>query len=236
MKRRLVKIAKWFFGIVLGIFLLISGVLYFFKDEICGIVVTEVNKHLKAKVTVSDVDLTFWSTFPNVSVDFNHVFIPDTYANATKFDTLLYSDRIRLKFNPIDLWNEDYHVEAIEVQPGTVRLKVNEKGEVNYDILKPSEDTTSTKFELKLEQVTFEDVRFAYNNAATQQHYETALHQMELEGNFTEKIFTLHAKSNLKVKKAKSGEVTLISNKEAAFDLGIEVNQETSVFEIPKLS
>jgi hypothetical protein len=233
MKKSLVKIAKWFFGIVLGIFLLISGVLYFFKDEICGIVVTEVNKHLKAKVTVSDVDLTFWSTFPNVSVDFNHVFIPDTYANATKFDTLLYSDRIRLKFNPVDLWNEDYHVEAIEVQPGTVQLKVNQKGEINYDIFKSSEDTTSTKFELKLEQVTFEDVRFAYNNEATQQHYETGLHQMELEGNFTEKIFTLHAKSNLKVKKAKSGQVTLISNKEAAFDLDIEVNQETSVFEIP---
>ena len=233
MKKRLVKIAKWFFGIVLGIFLLISGVLYFFKDEICGIVVAEVNKHLKAKVTVSDVDLTFWSTFPNVSVDFNHVFIPDTYANATKLDTLLYSDRIRMKFNPIDLWNEDYHVEAIEVQPGTVQLKVNEKGEINYDIFKPSKDSTNTKFELKLEQVSFENVRFAYNNKATQQHYETSLHQMLLEGNFTEKLFTLHAKSNLKVNKAKSGEVTLISNKEAAFDLDIEVNQETGVFEIP---
>ena len=46
MKKRFFKIAKWFFGIVLGIFLLISGVLYFFKDEICGIVVSEVNKHL----------------------------------------------------------------------------------------------------------------------------------------------------------------------------------------------
>lgn len=233
MKKRFIKIAKWFFGIVLGIFLLISGVLYFFKDEICGIVVSEVNKHLKAKVTVAEVDLTFWSTFPNVSVDFNQVFIRDSYANASAKDTLLYSDRIRLKFNPVDLWNENYHVEAIEVDPGTVQLKVNQKGEVNYDILKPSEDTTSTKFELKLEHVSFENVRFAYRNKATSQYYSTNLHQMDLEGNFTESIFTLHAKSNLKVRKAKSGQVTLISNKEAALDLNILVNQETGVFEIP---
>lgn len=232
MKKRLLKIVYWFFGIVLGICLLITGGLYFFKDEICGYVVQGVNKHLKAQVSVSEVDLTFWGSFPNLSVDFNDVFIRDSYEKATVRDTLLYSERIRLKFNPVDIWNEDYNVKSIEVEPGTIQLKVDKKGDINYDILKPTEDTTTTKFELKLEDVSIENVRFSYINKATGQTYKTGIHSMDLEGDFTEKQFTLNAKSELKVEKARSGHVTLISNKPVTFDLGIVVDKEKDRFEI----
>lgn len=232
MRKRLLKITYWFFGIVLGICLLITGALYFFKDEICGYVVAGVNKHLKAQVSVSEVDLTFWGSFPNLSVDFNNVFIRDSYDKATVRDTLLYSDRIRLKFNPIDIWNEDYNVKSIEVEPGTVQLKVNRKGEVNYDIFKPSEDSTTTKFELKLEDVSMEKIRFSYVNKLTGQTYRTGIHEMDLTGDFTEKQFTMHATSSINVEKARSGNVTLISNKPVHFDLGILVDKEKDRFEI----
>jgi hypothetical protein len=216
----------------LGICLLITGGLYFFKDEICGYVIEGVNKHLKAQVSVSEVDLTFWGSFPNLSVDFNDVFIRDSYKKATVRDTLLYSERIRLKFNPVDIWNENYNVKSIEVEPGTIQLKVKKNGEVNYDILKSTEDTTTTKFELKLEDVSIQDVRFSYINRATNQTYRTGIHSMDLEGDFTEKQFTLHAKSDLKVDKAQSGHVTLISNRPVKFDLGINIDKEKDRFEI----
>lgn len=233
MKRRLLKIFYWFFGIVAGICLLITGTVYMFKDEICGLVVTEVNKHLKAKVSVQEVDLTFWGSFPNLSVDFNEVFIQDSYSWASKKDTLLYTERIRLKFNPMDIWEENYHVKSIEIEPGTIQLKVNKRGEVNYDILKPSEDTTATNFEMNLEDVSLEQIRFSYKNRATAQQYITQVDHMDLEGDFTEKRFTMHAKSAIHVDKARSGNVTLIANKPAKFDLDILVDQEKDVFEIP---
>lgn len=232
MRKRLLKITYWFFGIVLGICLLITAGLYFFKDEICGYVVAGVNKHLKAQVSVSEVDLTFWGSFPNLSVDFNNVFIRDSYETATVRDTLLYSDRIRLKFNPVDIWNEDYNVKSIEVEPGTIQLKVNRNGEVNYDILKQTQDTATTKFELKLEDVSIEEVRFSYINKLTGQTYKTGINEMSLTGDFTEKQFTLHAKSDVQVRKARSGNVTLISNKPVSFDLGILVDKEKDRFEI----
>ena len=92
---------------------MISGGLYFFKDEICAFVIQEVNQHLKAKVKVQEVDLSFWGSFPNVSVDFNEVFIQDSYKNANEYDTLLYSEKVRLKFNASDIWNEIYDVKEI---------------------------------------------------------------------------------------------------------------------------
>ncbi len=234
MKRRLIKIGIWFFGVLLGIVLLITSGLYFFKDDICGYVITELNQHIKGKVTVSKVDLAFWGSFPNLSVDFNKVFIQDSYKKSTDRDTLLYSNRIRLKFNPIDIWNEDYNVKAIEVSPGSIQLKINDKGENNYDILKESKDTAESKFNFRLENVDLEKMRFSYKNSSSNQYYSTFLNTLELEGAFSEKKFTLHTKSNLFIKQAKSGNITLISNKPAAFDLDLLVNNETAIVNIPK--
>lgn len=234
-KRRLFKIGKWFLGILLSIVLLISGGLYIFKDDIIQLVLDEVNQHLKAKVSVSKVDLTFWGTFPNLSVDFNHVFIQDSYENSTVSDTLLYSDLIRLKFNPMDVWRENYTVKKIDIAPGTIQLKVNSHGEVNYDILKPTEDSvTSENFDFKLEKVSLEEIRFVYNDKSINHRYATDIHEMELAGAFSEKIFTLNATTTLHVNQAKSGQVNLISNKPAKFDIDIAINQNTGTFSIPK--
>ena len=234
MKRRLLKIGIWFFGILLGIFLLISAGLYFFKDEICDYVISEVNQHLKAKVKVAEVDLAFWGSFPNLSVDFNEVFIQDSYTSSTNKDTLLFTDRIRLKFNPMDIWNEKYNVKEIEVSPGTVKLKINSKGENNYDILKESTDTTNSKFKLNLEKVIFEKIRFSFKNKVSDQSYSTFIKDLDLAGAFSDTKFTLKSKSNLHVHHARSGSIALISNRSARFDLSILVNQQTNTFEIPQ--
>lgn len=234
MKKRLVKISAWVVGVLVGIFLLISGGLYFFKDEICAYVITEVNKHLKAKVKVAEVDLTFWGSFPNVSVDFNNVFIQDSYENATERDTLLFTDRIRLEFNASDIWNEVYDVKEIDLFPGTLQLKVNSNGEVNYAILKETSDTTSSNFNLTLEKVNFNDIRFKFENQLSEQYYSTLIEDLELDGAFSEKQYTLHSKSNLFVNYFKSGNVSLINNKSANFDLDLLVNQEKGTVEFPK--
>ena len=79
---------KWIFAPLLSIFLLISGLVFFFKDRICGLVLTEVNTHLNVPLKVSDMDLVFWSSFPNLSVDFEHLFIQESLPNAQVSDTL----------------------------------------------------------------------------------------------------------------------------------------------------
>lgn len=233
MKRFLWKFTKWFFGITVGLCLTISLLLYIFKDDIINYVVGEVNKNLNAKVTVSKIDLTFWATFPNVSLDFENVFIQDALPNATKNDTLLYSDLIRLKFNPIDLWNEKYDVQRAEIHPGTIQLKIDSNGQVNYDILKKSNNSEKSKFKLKLKEVQFDQIEFAYSNQATGQFYRTKVNNLNLSGEFTEKKFTLNAKSDLYINSLKSESVALLTNKPAEFDVQIKVDQEKNTFEIP---
>lgn len=234
MKKRLLRVVKWFFGIILGLILLISGGLYFFKDEITGIFVDEINHHLKAKVAVSEIDIAFWGSFPNLSVDFNNVFIRDSYVGATEYDTLLFSDRIRMKFNPMDLLSENYTVKSIDVSPGTLQLKVNEEGVNNYDILKAKEDSLESEgFDLNLESINFNDFRVSYSNKATDQSYRTHVKTMTLNGALSSSVFSTQASSDLKIIEARSGNVNLIRNQPARLDITVKVNQDSGIVEIP---
>lgn len=234
MKIRIKKWITWFFGMIVGLCLLVSLLIYVFKDEIIGIVVNEVNKSLNAKVHVSKIDLTFWGSFPNLSVDFKNVYIPDAFAEKQGKDTLLYSDLIRLKFNPVDIWNENYAVKKIEIHPGTIQLKIAKNGDVNYNILKPTKTKSDSKFDLKLKKVAFEKINFAYENQLTGQVYQTKVQDLNLEGEFTEKRFTMFVSSDLFIRRIKSESVTLLADKAAKIDIGIEVDQEKNTFNIPK--
>ena len=179
MKIKLIRITKWFFGILFAIIFLISGLIYLFKDRICGLVITEVNQYLTVPVAASSVELTFWGSFPNLSVDFNNVFIQDAYPKSTQRDTLLYTDRIRLKFNPIDLWNKNYHIKAIEISPGALNLKINEKGETNYMIFKASKEKTEEDFNLKYKN-RIDKIKYHYENREYKLPYELALGNVTL--------------------------------------------------------
>jgi len=234
LKKHIFKILKWFAGIFLSLFLLISLALYFFKDDIINVVISEMNAYLKAKVEVSKVDLAFWGSFPSLSVDFDNVFIQDSYEGSSNLDTLLFSKKIRFKFNPMDLMSENYTVNSIEIRDGTLKMKVNEEGIVNYDVFKENNDSTENKaFDVNLEEVLFENFGYAYLNHATNQEYRTLIHEMSLEGAFKSSVFTTNAKADLQIIAARSGEVTLISNQPAKLDIAVNVNKDSSTMVIP---
>ena len=232
-KKKAIKIAKWFFGILVGLFLLISAAIAIFKDDIINYVVASVNKNLNAKVAVAKIDLTFWASFPNLSVDFENVLISDSLNSIVQTDTVLYSELIRLKFNPMDVWAGKYELKKLEIHPGTIQLRIDENGRENYNILKKSEEETESKFNLKLEKVTFEGIRFVYADKTSGQFYTSLVDDLELKGEFNEKEFTLAAKSHVFVNEIKSQQVVFVKNKPVSFDIEIAVNSEKSTFEIP---
>jgi hypothetical protein len=83
------------------------------RDKIVDKVVTELNKNLNTPIKVSSIELTFWGSFPRLSVDFNDLYIRDALEKAKETDTLFFSERVRLKFNPLDLIKKDYKVKKI---------------------------------------------------------------------------------------------------------------------------
>ena len=91
----------------------------------------------------------------------------------------------------------------------------------------------SSAFNFKLENVHLENFRFSYQNQAIQQSYKTHIDELDLKGDFSEKKFVLHAKTTAKINKAKSKNVTLISNKNIQFDLDLIVDQIQNTITFP---
>jgi len=230
---RIFRWSKWIFASLFVLCLLISLSVYLLRDKVIGIVVAEINKNLNTPVKVGNMDLTFWGSFPNLSVDFNEVYVHDAIPEAKQSDTLFYSEKIRLRFNPIDILNKNYKVKKIEVFPGYGHIKHFVDGRSNYDILKPSTDTTSSPFQFTLNELYFEDFRLDYSHFGAAQFHATRLADFRLSGDFTEKVTDLTAESHLEIISAQSGEVKLVQHKTAYFDLKLRIDQENGTVNLP---
>jgi hypothetical protein len=225
---------KWIVIPILSACLLISGFVFFFKDRICGLVLTEVNTYLKVPLHVSDMDLVFWSSFPNLSVDLNQLYIQESFPNAQASDTLFYTEQARLTFNPWDIYQGKYHVKQIRVNPGKLVIRYDAQGKENFDVLKPSQSKTKANFNVSLKEVKIRGLRCVYDNASSKQYLSTTFINTRIKGDFSADAFVTTAIGKMKLGRLKSGEITLLRNKNAEFDLALDVNQLKGLFSLKK--
>lgn len=223
---------KWILIPLLSICLLISGLVFFFKERICGLVLTEVNTHLNVPLNVSEMDLVFWSSFPNLSVDFEHLFIQESLPNAQVSDTLFYTDQLRLTFNPWDIYQGKYHVKRVKVSPGKLSIRYDARGKENFDIFKPSPSNTKTDFNLSLKEVKIDGLRFIYDNVSSKQYLSSTFEDARIKGDFSSDAFVAKAMGKMKLGRLKSGEITLLRNKNTAFNFALDVNQLTGIYSL----
>jgi len=226
------KILKWTLGIVMALFLVISLLIFLNKDRIIAVVLQEVNSNLKAPVHIHNVDITFWKTFPNISVDFEEVFMRDATARATDKDTLLNAALIRLKFNPFDIWAGNYDVKGITVENGALNLKIDRQGKTNYDIFKARAETTDKPVSFQLKKVFMDQMKFGYFNQLTDQTYRFLANNTILKGNFNEDVFDIQTEAELNILEFTSGQVTLIKNQPAKLDVAIRVDKTDDFVEL----
>jgi len=232
-KKLFLKIILWTTSSITALVILFSIGLYVFKDELIQAILQKANEHLKTKVKIEKVDVSFWSSFPNLSVDFHNIFIQDSYYNSTEKDTLFYSEKIRLRFNPIDIYKENYRLKRIDISPGTLHIKIDSAEITNYDIFLPTSDTSSTAIDFDLQRITIDNVLFSFDDQTTNYFYKSLFASTELKGNFAQQLFTLHAKSTLHVHDLKKGKVSFLSEKEAEINLNLQIDQNQKTIKIP---
>lgn len=234
MWRKLRKISLWAGGIIVGLMLLISALLIIFKDTIKDYALEEVNKHLNKRVHIGYIDVGIWETFPSLSLEFEDVLVHSKFGDKQTGDTALFSKKIRLRFNPGDFISGNYTVNQIDIEDAVFNMKIKEDGLVNYDFLKPTEDTSSTSFDFSLERINISNTRYSYINDATGQNYKTRVANVTLDGQFTEQVFTLNATSDFWIDHIKNKSIQLVSNKEASCDISLLIDQNQDIFEIKK--
>ena len=224
------KLVFWLFFVALFIITTITIFLKIYEDDIEQYAVEEINKYLDVKVDVQDINLTFLSNFPYVSLDFQKIIIHDNYETIKSEDTLFYAKNLYLNFNLLDIYNGNYKVKRISATQAVLKIKTAKNGEVNYNIVKPSEDSSNSKFNFAIKRFKLNNFKFEYANIATKQFYILDIDNGKISGDFSESKYNLIAESDLYINQLKTNSFTLISEKNASLNLALAINTNTKEY------
>lgn len=198
-KKSLVKrIFKWTGITFLVLLILVIAAPFIFKDKLVQLVKDEANKSLNAKVDFGDFDLTLFSSFPDFRFKIQHVSV----INVEPFngDTLAYIKELSFDLNIKSVISGDkYQINSLVIDEPIINGIVMEDGKANWDIAKPSVDTTAatptdtsaTKFAMKLKSLEIKHANIKYNDM--QGNMLAVLKDMNytLSGDFTQDNFTM---------------------------------------------
>lgn len=237
MWRKLRKITIWTLSIFVGIVLTLAFVIWLMQDKIKAYAIDYLNQHLKTELKVAELNVTFLSTFPKVTLHFNQVTILDPPGLQSYRDTLLSARNIYLKFNLWDVLASEYKPHQLDVYDAHLRAFINEEGKENYDIVKPQPTTEKkSKLELDLKKVKLYNTRLTYHNAHGNQRYKFKTQELELNGKITDAQFDLKTRGDLKIIGLYNKNLAMFKNQDSELDLTLGVNTQKNTIEFKNSS
>jgi hypothetical protein len=172
-KKSLVRrILKWT-GISFLLLLILLIILPFvFREKIKDLAIKEANKMLKADLALGKFDLTFISTFPNMTLVFEDL----SLTGRDEFEGVKLVDIGRFEAN-LGFWSvirgDEIEISSIALIDPKFDVRVLEDGTANYDIVKseteikeefPDEDIESTPFNLTLSHYEIVNAHIRYDD------------------------------------------------------------------------
>lgn len=236
-KKSLIKrILKWT-GITFLV--LIVGVIaapFIFKDKLVQLVKDQANQNLNAKVDFGAFDLTLFSSFPDFRFKIQNVSVINVEPFAG--DTLAYIKQLSFDLNIKSVISGGpYQINSVTIDDSKINAVVMHDGKANWDIAKPSTDTTKavaasepTKFNVKLKSLKINHSDITYNDM--QGNMSAALKDLNytLSGDFTQDNFVLSNLLEIAETTVNSGGVGYLTKAKVGFKADIDMNMPNMKF------
>ena len=231
-KSILLKTAKY-----LGItFVVILGLLFLtpiiFADTIKEQIKKTANEKLSAELNYSDVSVSFFHHFPSLTLT-----LSDLNLNGSapyKNEKFITAKEISFGINVASLvFSKTVKIDQIYLSDSFINVKVNQKGEANYNIYKstkPSNPKDSTETALKLERIEILNSKIIYDDQSTKVHFDAFGFNYKGKGNLDKAVFDLYSVAKIeKLNVIYEGEPYLM-NKKVDADLITKVNVNSLSF------
>jgi AsmA protein len=232
-KSILLKIAKYFgitFMVILGLLFLTPII---FADTIKEQIKKTANEKLSAELNYSDVSVSFFHHFPSLTLTLNDLSLNGSapYKNE-KFIT---AKEVSFGINVASLiFSKTVKIDQIYLSNSFINVKVNAKGEANYNVYKSSSQTSkpkdSTETALKLERIEILNSKIIYDDQSTKVHFDAFGFNYKGKGNLDKAVFDLYSVAKIdKLNIVYEGEPYLM-NKKIDADLITKVNVNSLSF------
>ena len=157
---RIKKILIWVAAIVLLLVISVFVVVKYYEDEVVMYALDKAKEQFTTTFEVKNADLTFWETFPTVSIRFDDVYIEDTFE---KHDTLLFAQKIYLGFSLFDLFKGNYSLKKVTVENANANLILDKSGKDNWHFWK-ADSLEDAELALRLNNITLTQARIHYSD------------------------------------------------------------------------
>ncbi len=225
-QKRIIKRLLLALGVLLVLFIgALVAIPYFFRDEIIAAVKDAANDNLNAKFDFEDVSLSLIRSFPNLSVKLEGLDLSgiDDFEGVP----LLQCASFGMTIDFWSAWNygkEPLRIKSLEVQKPFLNVLVLADGRANYDIAKPSTDTTSAAFHIELQQYRIEDARLVYDDRQGGMYAEVEGLDHRGQGDFTQDVFDLQTWTEIAGLTVQSGAVSYLKQARVKWDAGFNVD------------
>jgi hypothetical protein len=217
--------------------LLIVGLIaapFLFKDKIIALVKEEANKNLNAKVDFGAFDLTIIKSFPNFTFSIDKVSV----IGIKEFDkdTLVSLDNLELKMDLMSVIKGDHiKIQSIILNTPRIHALVLKDGKANWDITKPSNDSTKTteepsKFQLTLKKFAINHGYLLYDDQQGNMRAEMAGLDHELEGDFTQDNFLMNTITKIASLDVAEGGVRYFKHVNTEIKADLEMDMKASKY------
>jgi hypothetical protein len=188
------RIAAWFFGIVLAILLLAVGAAFALEATIKGRIVSAINEQLSVPVQVKgNINFSLIRHFPNASLSFNEVVIDD---KLRKKEKLLKVREFSLLFSVMDLLQSKVNISKVFIENGSLNIFIDKNGRQNFDILKPSKPGTTNQISIAIKKASLNKVEVIYKNDQSKSALALRVKQVLLKGDFNEQRYNVEVEGN----------------------------------------
>lgn len=231
------RILKWTGISFLVIIVALIAIPFLFKDKLIALVKEEANKNLNAKVDFGDFDLTIFSSFPDLRFKINNVQVVGI--NEFKDDTLANIGQLSTDINLKSLFGDKYQINSVIIDKARLQAKVLYNGKANWDIAKPSTDSTGqptpesqepSKFAMKLKELKIKDAYIVYDDQQGNMYSKLEGFNYDLSGDFTQDNFVLSNLLDIAKTTFKMGGVAYMNEVHTRFKADLDADMPNMKF------
>lgn len=209
----------------------------FFKEDIFKLVKTEINTNFNAQVDFKDIDLSLFKHFPDftLSLDELQVVGIDTF----KTDTLLSLKQLTVTLDLMSVIKGDQiKIKNIGIYDLYAHAIVLKSGQANWDIVKPSkdtsttqkEDTTTSKFSLSLKKLIIENANMIYDDQKGSMYAQITNFNNTTQGDFTTNQTTIITKNTIEKLLFQMGSIQYLNDANIELNADIDAHLDSQKF------
>jgi hypothetical protein len=176
-----------FFGVAFIVFYV-----YFtsHKKELIQKASAEISAKLEANVKIKDAGISWFATFPHITIDLEDITVIDT-TYASNAQTFLTASKLYFDFNLLKLLKGQLHINWVQLNDGTINLQRDSLGKSNLHILdilpkKITHEDTSAKTLFNF--LSLNNIRILFCDKGEYKKYDLLIRKIECKSDVRDTV------------------------------------------------